>query len=65
MVVDAAMLDAFVRISDQQGGPNSRAYWRDLTYKASVVSVETRSWRPVTDPSAWLNQMTARLARAD
>lgn len=38
------MLDAFVRTSDERGGPNSpgcTAYWRDLTYKPSVIVDET------------------------
>ena len=45
LVIDATMLDAFVRISDEQGGPNSpgcSAYWRDFTYKSSVVVDETQ-----------------------
>jgi len=45
LAIDATMLDAFVRISDERGGPNSpgcSAYWRDFTYKPAVVADETQ-----------------------
>jgi len=40
MVLDETMLDAFVRASDRRGGPNAPAcdaFWRDVTYKPTVV----------------------------
>ena len=39
------MLDAFVRISDEQGGPNSpgcNIYWRDFVYKPTIIVDETQ-----------------------